>query len=232
MPLKPIAEGNTSITSGVPVAIENCIDILASSNISRAFIVIAPGKSDIPTYLGDGMYKGLSLSYLITESSPSVPHTLDVAHPLVKTSDVAILFPDIVFRPRNALADIIDGYSTSDADVVLALVPSIKGGKVDMVTIGGGGEVQEIIAKPGAGSSGWTWIAAVWSPRFTDYLHRQIAARFAPDAGSGARELYVADIFNAAIGAGLLIRAVRFPNGNAIDIGTHEDLQELWRSGV
>lgn len=232
MPLKSIAEEDAGNMAGVPVAIDYSLEILANSNISRAYIVIAPGKWDIPAYLGDGMQKGLALSYLIARSSPSVPHSLDVAHPFVNTSDVALLFPDIVFRPRNALSDIINEYSTSGADVVLALVPSSKGEKVDIVMTDPDGEVREIIAKPGAGSSGWTWVAAVWNSRITDCLHHQISTQNSPDEDKGNRELYVADVFNAAINDGLVIRTVRFPNGNAVDIGTHEDLQEFWRTGV
>ena len=96
---------------------------------------------------------------------------------------------------------------------------------MDIVEAGETGDVRTIVAKPGAGVTGWTWVAAAWGMTFTRFLHDFLAS----DAASqGRTELYVADVLNAAIGAGLSIRAARFPDGDALDVGTAEDLAEAW----
>ena len=44
------------------------------------------------------------------------------------------------------------------------------------------------------------------------------------------REMYVADVINAAIDAGLCVRALSFPDGKSFDLGTPDELQEFWNS--
>ena len=209
----------------VEAAIENAVKLLAENGIRRQFVIIRPGKWDIPAYLVNGRHLGAELSYLVADASPSVPHSLDTAHAFVQSSEVALVFPDIVFRPRNAVAETIALRDSSSADVALALVPSRRGDKVDMVDIGDAGDVRRIVAKPGAGVAGWTWVAAAWGTAFTQFLHDFLAGG---PALPGRTELYVADVLNVAIGAGLSIRAATFPDGDALDVGTAGDLAEAW----
>jgi glucose-1-phosphate thymidylyltransferase len=209
----------------IEVAIENAVKLLAENGISRQFVIIRPGKWDIPAYLVNGSHLGADLSYLVADASPSVPHSLDTAHAFVQASEVVLVFPDIVFRPRDAIAEIVSLRRSAGADVALALVPSSRGDKVDIVDANDSGDVRSIAAKPGPGVKGWTWVAASWSAVFTRFLHEFLASeRASPDEA----ELYVGDVISAAIGAGLSVCAARFPDGDALDVGTVEDLAEAW----
>jgi len=226
LPLK--LSTDTSRAGGTPVAIENAIASLVESDITRQHVIIAPGKRDIPAYLGDGTRIKARISYHVAESSPSVPHSLDTAFEFIEHCDVVLVFPDILFRPRNAISELIAFRADRNVDVTLALVPSNRGDKVDIVSCDENGNVREIAAKPGVKVDGWTWIVASWSPRFTRFLHQylqQIEDRGRPQV---ARELYVADVLNAAIDGGLTIHGLKFPGGDAIDIGTPDDLTRAW----
>lgn len=213
---------------GVLVAIENAIASLVENGVTRQHVIIAPGKWDIPAYLGDGSQLEASISYLIADASPSVPHSLDVAHRFVESCEVVLIFPDIVFQPRDAISELVTHRARSGADVALALVPSDRGDKVDIVSCNSAGDVMEIIAKPGADISGWTWVAANWNSKFTAFLHAHLRQTGRPDQPRSQQELYVADILTAAISAGFTVQAVKFPDGDAIDIGTPDDLSRAW----
>ena len=212
----------------VPVAIENAIASLVENDITHQYVIIAPAKRDIPAYLGDGTHLKARISYIVAEASPSVPHSLDAAYGSIEHCDVVLVFPDILFRPRNAISELIACRASSDADVALALVPSNRGDKVDIVSCDEDGNVREIAAKPGVGFDGWTWIVACWSPRVTQFLHQYLQQIEEQERPQGPRELYVADILNAAIDEGLAIHGLKFPDGDAIDIGTPDDLSRAW----
>ena len=107
----------------------------------------------------------------------------------------------------------------ADGPINLALVPSVRGDKVDIVTIDDDERVVDIVPKPGPGISGWTWVAAAWSATFTDFMHEQTVASSEPRD----REIYVGDVLNAARASGMTIKGVRFEHGWAIDIGTPDD---------
>lgn len=220
--------GEAAPGRGALVAIENAIASLVESGVTRQHVIIAPGKWDIPAYLGDGARLQASISYLIAEASPSVPHSLDSAYRFVESCEVVLIFPDIVFRPRDAISELVARRASSGADVALALVPSSRGDKVDMVSCNSMGDVIEIIAKPGADISGWTWVAANWNDKFTEFLHAYLSRTDRPDQPDSQQELYVADVLTAAISEGFTVHAVKFSDGDAIDIGTLDDLSRAW----
>jgi glucose-1-phosphate thymidylyltransferase len=212
---------------GIQPAIENSIRFLLECGAQQQHIVISPGKRDIPDYLGDGSQLGAGICYTTVADSPSVPHSLDAAYDKVAARDVILVFPDILFEPRVEIAAILSSRQQSGADVVLALVPSTRGDKVDMVSADADGIVSRVTPKPGAGRSGWMWVAAAWSPAFSAFLHSYISD---PAQGTPTeREIYVGDVFNAAIASGLQIRAVKAAHGRAIDIGTADDYRAAWQ---
>ena len=228
--LIPLVRGDVNdyvASASVRVAIEDCMLMLAANGVRKAFVVIAPDKDDIPAYLGDGRHTGVVPTYLVRKSSPSVPHTLAAAIPELGERNAVLVFPDILFRPRNAVSMIADLQHRSGAGITLALVPSARGDKVDIVSTSRNGMVTRIDAKPGHGIGGWTWVAAVWGPEFSDFLAGYIL-RAGPRT---APEMHVSDVFNAAIRHDINICSLTFPAGEALDIGTPEDLQRLWRQG-
>ena len=221
--------GESPLQSSIPVAIENAVGVLIDGDITCQHIIIASGKTDIPEYLGDGRRFGATISYHLADRSPGVPYSLDVAYPFVESCDVVLIFPDIVFRPPSAVRDLKQHRSSAETGVTLALVPTTRGDKVDVVSIDAAGLVKSIRAKPGAHVRGWTWIAAGWSPPFSEFMHRFLAATTPVPEDNSLPELYVADVLNAAIDSGISVDAICFENGDAIDLGTPEDLELFWR---
>lgn len=219
----------TLSTDGAPprprLACEWLFDSLNAANVETAYIVTRPAKWDIASQLTESGTHGVKVAYITIPGSPSQSHTLDHAYPFVKDATVALGFADIVFRPRDVFTQLLERQSRSNADVVLAVVPTDRPQKADMIAFDEHGRIHDIIIKPAATSLQHTWLVAIWGPRFTELLHATVAAF---DAGSRAGdtrgELYVGEVFRAAIREGLAVDAVAFPDAACIDIGTPDDL--------
>lgn len=230
--LLPVPDrGTGSVQPGTQIAIESTARFLLECGVRQQHIVIAPAKQDIPSYLGDGSRLGASIAYTVVANSPGVPHSLDAAYSGIAGHDVLLVFPDILFEPRAEIAKYLSSRAQSEADVLLALVPSRRGDKVDMVSVDAEGLVSKIVPKPGPGKAGWTWVAAAWSPEFSDFLHRFLNDDGTVHEHPADCELFVGDVLNAAIASGLVIGASRFTDGWAIDIGTADDFAAAWQQG-
>ena len=73
----------------------------------QAYIVLRPGKWDIPAYFGDGSILNMHLAYLMLGVPFGVPFTLDQAYPFVRYATVAFGFPDILFEPEDGFVQIV-----------------------------------------------------------------------------------------------------------------------------
>jgi glucose-1-phosphate thymidylyltransferase len=230
LPLEPAADDRYRPAAGSRVAIEDQIHVLAENGICDAIVATAPEKADIREYLGEGPVSGVRLEHVIVGDSPSVPHTIAAALPAAGARSLLLCFPDILVHPRDLLGAVIAAHAAEDraADVTMALVPSDRGDKVDMVFPDEHGNVLNIIPKPGPEHSGWTWVYALWTARFSAFLP-QFLARAAPPEGP---EIYVADVLNAGRNKGMIALGVFDQSGKALDIGTPDDLKRLWESGL
>ena len=205
---------------GVRPAIACALDAFAKAGIEAVRIVIAPGKEDIAAYLGT-RYGRLTLSYPVVTDSRGAPDSVRAGLSGLEDRHIALAFPDILFEPDDAVEQATRHLAASKGDVCLALVPSDRGDKVDLVECDAAGRVTGIAMKPGAGRSGLTWVAAVWTPRFTAHLlgHR-------PASGE---ECYLGEVISSAAANGLAVTAVTLPHGRALDIGTPDDLASAWQ---
>lgn len=211
-----------------------CLYLLESlrlAGIENAFVVLRRGKWDLPAYLGDGRAFGLNLAYLMLGLPYGVPYTLDQAYPFVRHSLVAVGFPDVIFQPADAFVKLLDRQAATGAEVVLGLFPTDQPQKADMVEVGDDGRVYRIEIKPEQTHLRYTWMIAVWTPTFTQFMHEylktsQAAASEtgAPPPGAAERELYLGDIVQQAIAENLLVESVCFHHGACLDIGTPDDL--------
>jgi glucose-1-phosphate thymidylyltransferase len=199
----------------------------ALAGVSRAFVVLDEHKWDVARYLGDGHELGLDLAYLTIRRSPSTPATVDRAFEHVRDATVALGFADILFRPDDAFGRLLERLGETSADAVLGLFPADRPERVDMVEAAGSGRVRRILIKPDRTELELAWIAAVWSPAFTIYLHQRLAD--GTDRGSDGRELYLGDVFQAAVDDGLHVDSTTFPDGRFRDIGTPDDLLRALR---
>jgi len=211
-----------------------CIYLLEKmkvAGIKDVFIVLRKGKWDIPGYLGDGSALDMSLAYLIMNLPFGVPYTLDQAFPFIKDAIVVFGFPDIIFQPDDAFVSLLAKQSESNADVVLGLFTANKPHETDMVDLDAYGRVREIQIRPTRTYLHYAWIIAVWTPLFTNFMHKLILAnqRKSNKNQNGTRaeehsEYFVGEVIQAAMNNGLLIEGVVFSNGAYLDIGTPDNI--------
>jgi glucose-1-phosphate thymidylyltransferase len=206
------------------VVVHYLLEKMRRSGITKAFFILRPGKWDIPAYFGDGAMLDLPIGYLTVHVPHGVPYTLNQAYPFVQNSLVAIGFPDILFEPADAYTYLIDHQFKSQADVVLGLFPTENYWKAGMVDFDDSGRVRQIIEKPQNCELKYMWAIALWTPRFTQFMHDYLAAIPNP-----AQEVPIGDVIQASIQSGLRVEAVPFPNGSYLDVGTPADLMTaIW----
>lgn len=212
--------------TGFETAAGRLLRQLALAGVRRAFVVVDEDKWDVARYLGDGRDLGLDLAYLTIRRSPSTPATVDRAFEHIREATIAFGFPDILFRPDGVFARLLDRLEDTRAEAVLALFPTDRPQKVDMVELAQSGRVRRILIKPDRTELELAWIAAVWTPAFTAYLH-QFVANVTDRARE--RELYVGDVMQAAADDGVHINSTAFPDGAFRDVGTPDDLLRALR---
>jgi glucose-1-phosphate thymidylyltransferase len=233
---RPVDEGRSVRPK---VVCHYLLESMRLADITKAFIVLREGKWDIPTYLGDGTMLDIHLAYLMVNLPYGAPFTVDQAYPFVQEAFVAFGFSDIIFQPQQVFFDLLNRQAATGAEIVLGLFPVDQPYKMDMVDVDETGRVRQIVIKPHQTDLRYTWIIAVWTPAFTHFMHEYLAniegvQTQNVDSNNHLQrgELYVGDVVQAAIDAGLRVETVIFPDGWYIDIGTPEDLVMAVHNGV
>ncbi|UCE90300.1 MAG: dTDP-glucose pyrophosphorylase [Pseudomonadota bacterium] len=204
------------------------LEKMALAGVARAYVVLGSGKWDIPAYLEDGRVAGLNIAYLVIDESPGAPFTLDAAYPFIEDKMVALGFPDILFGEQHAFGILQERYAATGADVVIGLFPAERPQQEDLVACDAQGMVQQIVIKPDATELTQTWGIALWTPAFSEFMHRFVAER----RDAGGREYHVGDVIQAAIDAGMPVAASTISETAFIDIGTPENLRRAVREGA
>lgn len=209
----------------VRVACHCLLEGMRHAGVGRAYVLVGHGKWDVPAYLGDGSDVGLDLAYVPVRDSRGAAFTVDRAYPFVADQLVVFGFPDIQFHPADAYDRLLARRSERETDVVLGLFPTDRPEQVDMVETDEDGAVRRILVKPARTDLRHTWIIAVWTPAFTDYLHTFAAERMVDRGRSPAgHEVHVGHVIQAAIDDGLAVDSVVIPDGTFRDIGNAEGL--------
>ena len=212
------------------VACQYLLDRFQAAHIRRAFVVIRPGKWDIPAFFGDGSESGMHLAYLMMGHPFGSPFSIDQAFPFIENNRIALGYPDVLLKPNDAYGTLLDRQERTGADVVLGLFPTDNPKKTDMVETDAAGRVTQINIKPDRSTPGTCWVMAVWTPQFTRYLHDHLARLVQAARKTGAmdklenREFYVGNVLQAWLAEGLPVEAETFPGGRWLDIGTPQDL--------
>ena len=204
------------------VVAQYLLEKMRLAGVMRAYIVLRPGKWDIPAYFGDGLFLNMHLAYLMMRSPLGVPYTLDQAYPFVQDAMVVFGFPDILFQPDDAFFQLMSRQQTTDADVLLGMFPTDLPEKEDLVDVDEKARVREIVIKPQRTHLRYTWGIALWTPVFTKFLHEYVSGRQDPSPGS--RELTAGAVLQAAIENHLRVDAVPVSQDPYLDIGTPERL--------
>lgn len=203
------------------VAASYLMESFRQANIDQVYLILRTGKWDIPQYFKNGESEELNLAYVISGSTGGVPQTVDKAYPFVEKNKVAFGFPDILFKPSNALVSLLEKQKNTGADLVLGLFKATKPEKMDMVDFDKLGKLKNIIIKPKKTDLSFTWIIAVWTPVFSNFLHKYVERYEKTN-----KELHIGDVFREAIQAGLKTDYVKF-EGSYIDIGTPSDFDKV-----
>jgi glucose-1-phosphate thymidylyltransferase len=185
---------------------------MRTSGISKVHIIVRKGKWDIP-------------SYLVMGHSYGVPYTLNQAYSHVSDHRVALGFPDTVFFETDAYRKCLVRQGESGADVVLGLFPAARPEHTDMVDIDDMGHVSRIVVKPAETDLELAWAIAVWTPCFTEFMHKYLATHL-NEAGTRP-ELFVGDVVQAAIERGLRVEGVPVSDRSFLDIGTPDGLAQV-----
>lgn len=207
------------------------------ADITKAYIVLRNGKWDIPAYLGDGKMFDMQFAYLMMDLPFGVPYTLDQAYTFVQDAIVTCGLPDIIFQPDDAFVRLLTRREETNADVVLGIFPTDKPHKWDMVDLDDNGRIRQLVIKPVQTHLRYAWAIAVWTPVFTDFMHNYLPAieklkeeENTENQSSDQRELFLGDVFQAAINNHLKLEAVLFPDYTCLDIGTGDDLLRVIHS--
>lgn len=213
------------------------LECLRKAKIQKGYIIIRQGKWDIPAYWGGGGMLGMNLAYVVIEGSSGPPETIDRAYPFVKDKIVAFGFPDIILRPKEVFAKLLNRLNYSGSDVVLALFPAHDSKAMDMIDIDTTLRVRAIHLKPRTTRLRYAWLCAVWTPVFTEFLHQflcrvkqgkkaEVIGNRSIDAQG---DIPVGVVLKEAVEAKLKVEGVTFPTGQYIDIGTPQALSMIHR---
>ncbi|MFH7241647.1 MAG: NDP-sugar synthase [Spirulina sp.] len=211
------------------------LEKMRGAGVSEVFMILRPGKWDIPAYLGDGADLGLHLAYLTVHVPFGVPFSLNQAYPFIQGATVLLGFPDILFGPDPAYRVLLQRLQAQGADVVLGLFPTDQPDKVGVVDVEETGRVIGIYEKSAFTHLPYMWAIAVWNPRFTDFLHQFVVQhqhRLLGDripqgltAWPPYTEVPIGDVIHQAIQAGLRVEAEVLDGGHYLDIGTPDNLK-------
>ena len=235
--LYPIAFQQDGHINGIrPKAVcQYLLESMRMADVEQVYVIIRKGKWDIPAYLSDGTILDMHLAYLMMDLPFGVPYTLDQAYPFVKDAIVVFGFPDILFKPENAFIQLLKRQEESGADMILGLFPASNPKKMDMVDLNRDGGICNIQIKPANTQLHYTWIIAVWTSVFTDFMHdfvsgdRKTREKNFTDTDKD-QELFMSHVILEAVQRNIQIGTVSFPDGNCIDIGTPEDLLKALRT--
>lgn len=216
----PTADGTAA---GPKPACGYLLESMRIAGANRAVVGLRPGKWDIPAHLADGAAYGLTLAYTVIPDSPGVPWTVRQALQFAPDARVLFGFPDIVFRPADALARVERRQRERGSNVVLGLFPARQPSKMDMVALDDDGFVQEIVIKPRTTTFRSTWLFAVWNSAFSIFLETHLQTLDAHDR-SANEELHLGNVISAALAHGWHVDAVEIHEGVYYDIGTHDEL--------
>lgn len=209
------------------------LEKFSKAGIKKVYVILRQGKWDIPAYFCDGAMLDMHLAYLVIAESSGPPDTVDRVYPFVIDNVIAFGFPDIMFGPDNVYRCLLQRQQRTKADIVLGLFPAHDCRAMDMVDIDRNGSIRDMVLKPVRTQLRYAWLCGVWTPVFTEFLHRFVASYYSGKVRrSGSRkidaqgDLPVGAVLQAAIRQGIRAEGVTFPDETYIDIGTPAHMGE------
>jgi glucose-1-phosphate thymidylyltransferase len=208
-----------------PKVLSDCLlSYYKEAGIGNVYFIVRTDKRDIPDYFAKRKDIDMDIRFLEMDHSPGTPFSLDKAFPIVKDHITALGFPDIMMKPSNAFTQVLDKLFSAEIDISLGLFPIERKYSWDMVDFSDGRITKFEIKSPETQLK-YGWALAAWKPSFASFMHHYLENLPMP----GTQELYVGNVMQAAMEAGLKIGYVLFETGSCIDLGKPEDLAEIYR---
>jgi glucose-1-phosphate thymidylyltransferase len=209
----------------IKVVCEYALDNLVEAGIGQAYVVVSDHKCEILRFLSDGRDYRIRLAYLHQSEVVGLPSAIDCAYGWIGERTTALVLPDAIVEPRDAVRQLLDLRRRRGAEVVLGVFPTERPEELCPVRVD---DHQRVVAlydkdKDAAGGLRNTWGMAVWGPGFGEFLHAHLAQSERSAARAG-RELTLADVLTAAIASGLEVVALQVAGGKFWDIGKSTSL--------
>jgi glucose-1-phosphate thymidylyltransferase len=200
----------------VPVpALAHAVGTCARAGIDRAVIVVSPARLESVRWLGDGAALGVAVAWVVQPEPLGLTDAVLRGLAWTGGERVALVLPDTLHAPADALARVL----AEGGDVTLGVFPTDHPEELGPVAIGDG-RVTAVLEKPTGPCPANTWGLMALSPRFQAWLADRVAR--SPDLGRVSIGLHA----DAALRAGLDVRAVVFPDGRYRDLGTPRSLAD------
>jgi len=209
------------------LAIEYSLRALSRADVRSGCIVISPNKLEIARYIKDGGRYGLNIVYSIQAEPTGLLPAITTAAQWMRERSICLALPDTLFRPDDALKEVRGEFERTGADLVLGVFPTNEPERLGPVAMDAKGRVTAVQDKPENPCAACTWGLAMWRPRVTKLINSLTTIH----ANLGDKtELALGNVFHEAVSVGLDVRAVVFPTGCFIDIGTPAGLFEALES--
>jgi glucose-1-phosphate thymidylyltransferase len=219
LPVAYVVDDETSTARPIPV-VTLSLRALKEAGVRRCAVTVSERKPELMRFLGDGSDFGLQLAYVQQTTPTGLTVAVDMAYEWVKGCYSCLVLPDTIIRPLGAMGRMRQVVEREDTDLVLGVFPTAVPEQLGPVRFNRDNLVSEVLDKPARTDLFNTWAMAIWSPAFADLLHQ-----FAANPATAGKPL--GEIFNCAIQGGMKVRAVYFPEGSFVDIGTVRGLSQM-----
>lgn len=219
LPVAYVVDDESGTARPIPV-ITLSLRALKEAGIRRCAVTVAERKPELMRFLGDGSDFGLKIAYVQQITPSGLTVAVDMAYHWLKGCYSCLLLPDTIVRPLGAMSRLREVMERDHADLVLGVFPTAVPEQLGPVRFDRDNVVSEVLDKPSRTDLCNTWAMAIWSPAFADLVHDFVA-----NPATASKPL--GEIFNSAVQDGMEVRAVHFPEGSFVDIGTVKGLSQM-----
>jgi glucose-1-phosphate thymidylyltransferase len=205
----------------VPV-ISLSLRALKVAGIRRSVVTISDKKPELMRYLGDGSDFDQQLVYVQQTTASGLGRAVDLAYDWTRECYGCLLLPDTIVQPTQALSRLRHVAEEERPDLVLGVFPTAMPEQLGPVRFDAANRVLEVQDKPKTTDVRNSWAMAIWSPDFSALLHEAIISGSTTNLG---------EVFNRAVQVGMNVKAVWFPEGSFIDIGTVKGIAQMLEIG-
>ena len=218
LPVTYLVDDETGTARPVPI-ISLSLRALREAGVKRCIVTISDRKPELMRYLGDGSDFQLHLAYVQQTSPSGLSVAVQMACDWAGDCHTCLLLPDTIIHPYNAMSKLREVMDSDDFDLVLGVFPTAVPEQLGPVKFDSDGRVYEVLDKPAVTDTRNTWAMAIWSPAFSQLLRQSLA--------NGSADKVLGEVFNLAVRSGLKVKAVWFPQGSFVDIGTVTGLSQM-----